>query len=387
MKKHMFTDIAFRNISKDKQMVCGDVFLSKRVKEENRLVAVLSDGLGSGIKANVLATMTANMALNFILADQPIVRSAESIRNTLPVDNDRKISYASFTIVDTEFDGKSRIIEYGNPQSMVFRASQLLNTSKEKLGEGDVIVSNFEAQRGDRIILFSDGVSQSGMGMRTMPFGWEMPLMKKYLSQVLKTDPAISAEDLCNKILARAIANDSYKAKDDISCSVIHFREARQLLVCTGPPYKADKDAVMAGIVDSYPGKKVLCGGTTAIILSRELGREVQTDLDKMDPALPPSSIMEGIDLITEGILTLGMVAESLENGNWKELGKYNAARLLLELIMSHDKINFLVGTSVNAAHQDPSLPVELDIRRNVIKKIVRLLENKYLKETEINYI
>jgi stage II sporulation SpoE-like protein len=383
----MFIDIASRNMEKDKQLVCGDVFLSKRVKEENRLVAVLSDGLGSGIKANVLATMTANMALNFILADQPVERSAESIRNTLPVDSDRMISYASFTIVDTEFDGTSRIIEYGNPQSMVFRGSRLLETSKDKLGDGEINISNFKAVLDDRIILFSDGVSQSGMGMSSMPFGWEMSLMKKFLESLIFSNPSISAEQLCSKIMARALLNDGYKPKDDISCSVIHFREARQLLICTGPPYKKDKDSIMADIVESFSGKKVLCGGTTAIILSRELGREVETDLENMDSTLPPCSNMEGIDLITEGILTLGKVAESLSIETWKELGKYNSAKLLLELIMSHDKITFLVGTSVNGAHQDPSLPVELDIRRNVIKKIALLLENKYLKETEINYI
>jgi hypothetical protein len=54
---------------------------------------------------------------------------------------------------------------------------------------------------------------------------------------------------------------------------------------------------------------------------------------------------------------------------------------------MNADVIHFLVGTCVNIAHQDPNLPVELEIRRNVIKKIIRILEEKFLKQVKVQYL
>lgn len=380
-----FIEIAHKNIQKAGQEVCGDVFLSKKLYDEGRTIAVLSDGLGSGIKANVLATLTASMALNFTIENQPLERSAQSIKNTLPIDPVRKISYATFTIVDIECDGETNIIEYGNPQFMVFRGIEPFRGITKDNYKSELSRSRFSVQKEDRIIIFSDGVSQSGIGRADMPFGWEMEDIESFITTLLEKNPEISAEELVKKIINKSHTNDSLMAQDDISCIVIYFRKPRNLLICTGPPYKKEQDNLMAETIRLFDGNKIICGGTTTQIVSRELGLEVDIDLNSGDSQLPPISHMDGIDLVTEGILTIGKVAECLETN--KRLSKCNPAGMIINYLLINDHIKFLVGTKINDAHQDPTLPVELEIRRNVIKKITQILKEKYLKEVVIQFI
>ena len=383
-----FIEIGHNNLQKSGHEVCGDVFMSRKLQEEGRTIAVLSDGLGSGIKANILATMTASMALNFTIANQPVERSAQSIRETLPVDSERKINYASFTIADIEYDGETTILEYGNPQFLIFRGTTPLEKKcRESYNSSNIEVNHFPAQKEDRIILFSDGVSQSGMGRADMPFGWEIEDLKHFISDQLQNHPHMSAQKMAKHIVNQAHMNDMFAAKDDISCTVIYFRKPRNLLICSGPPYKKEKDATMAKTVENFPGTKIICGGTTAQLIAREMGCNIEADLSSNDLELPPTSYMDGVDLVTEGILTIGKVSDWLESKDPGEIDTKNAAGQIIRQLLANDKITFLVGTRINEAHQDPALPVELEIRRNVIKKIAKILEEKYLKEVHIQFI
>jgi len=373
--------------------VCGDHFVSKKIQNENRVVAVLSDGLGSGIKASVLASMTASMALHFTLKNEPIVRTAKTIMATLPEDKYRKISYATFSIIDINSFGEAKVIEYDNPNFLIIRDRKVYSPHKEKmiikrekLSDAKMFISKFNIRKEDRIIFFSDGVSQSGMGSATMPFGWYDKVSDFVINEIEK-DPYISAKTLANKIVHRAERNDGLKLKDDTTCNVIYVRNPRNLLVCTGPPYEEDKDKQLADLVKSFDGKKIICGGTTSSIIARELKEEVEVGLDITDRSLPPASKMRGVDLITEGILTIGKVAELLEKTDYKGLYDKGPAADIVRMLLGSDKIDFIVGTRINNAHQDPNLPVELEIRRIVIKKIKRILEDKFLKEVELKFI
>lgn len=374
--------------------VCGDVFLSKKIKEENRLVMVLSDGLGSGIKANVLASLTASMAVNYTLLKEPIGRIAHTIMKTLPVDSERKISYATFTIVDIESDGETHVVEYDNPSYVLIRNGKVITPEKQSITLEECSVrrkvmyhSHFSAQKEDRMVIFSDGVTQSGMGTRQMPFGWGDKAVEKYILSELKKKPTRSATTLAKKIVQQAQNNDIYIAKDDTTCAVVYFREPRHLLICTGPPFHEQKDRYLASIVKSYKGKKIICGGTTAQILSREFGQEIEVGFNVGKSGLPPTSSMEGVDLITEGILTIGKVAEILEAHTSGDVIGDGPAVEIVHMLLQNDIIDFVVGTKINIAHQDPNLPVELEIRRNVIKRIVKLLEEKFLKEVRLQFI
>ena len=390
----LIIEIGAYQLNKNNKVVCGDTFLSKKVSGENRYVAVLSDGLGSGIKANVLSSLTASMALNFRLHHEPIIKSAKWIMDTLPIDSIRGISYSTFTIVDVDFEGDTTVIEYGNPSFFIERNGEIVNPEREtmqlnnsgKLNELDV--SNFNLLENDRLVMVSDGITQSGIGNAGMPFGWGNKNLQDFVIRKNAASLIVSASDLAKAVVKKASQNDIYKLQDDASCAVFFRRKPRQLLICSGPPFTAAKDKFLANSVNEFKGTKILCGGTTAKIISRELNREIVPEpMDKMIYGLPPAFKMDGIDLVTEGILTLDKVYQMLKTLQNQDIPIEGPAASILNYMMNADVIHFLVGTCVNVAHQDPNLPVELEIRRNVIKKIIRILEEKFLKQVKVQYL
>ena len=392
MTGESFIDVDFCRQAKAGQVVAGDVFLSRKIKEEGRIISVLSDGLGSGVKAGVLANLTATMALRYTSAFVDVRRSAKTIMDTLPVCEKRKISYSTFTIVDLDEDGKTRVIEHGNPPLLLLRgqspvpierASLTLETWKDRV----IQYSEFDTQLGDRIVFFSDGVSQSGLGRVGLPLGWGQDRVTDFLQRQISAENEISSRELSRQLVAEALSNDGRAAKDDITCGVIYYRRPRRLLLITGPPFSKERDGELAELVQAYVGKKAICGGTTAGIVSRLLGRPVTVDLKNLDPEIPPPAVMEGVDLVTEGTVTLAKVAEILERGNPGEPARKNSATDLVLLMLQSDIVEFMVGTRINEAHQDPNIPVELDLRRNIIRKIALLLETRHMKEAHLRFI
>jgi hypothetical protein len=387
-----FIDVDFCRQAKAGQVVAGDVFLSRKIKEEGRIITVLSDGLGSGVKAGVLANLTATMALRYTSAFVDVRKSAKTIMDTLPVCEKRKISYSTFTIVDLDEDGKTRVIEHGNPPLLLLRGQSpvpierailTLETWKDRV----IHYSEFDTQLGDRIVFFSDGVSQSGLGRVGLPLGWGQDRVTDFLQRQISTENEISSRELSSKLVAEALTNDGRAAKDDITCGAIYYRRPRRLLVITGPPFSKERDGELAELVQTFDGKKVICGGTTAGIVSRLLGRPVTMDLKNLDPEIPPPAVMDGVDLVTEGTVTLAKVSEILERGNPIELARKNSATDLVSLMLQSDIVEFVVGTCINEAHQNPNIPVELDLRRNIIRRIASLLDTRYLKEARLQFM
>jgi hypothetical protein len=394
VEKNFFIEVNSQQRNYHGERICGDVFLYRYLKEEDRIIAVLSDGMGHGVKANILATLTSTMALNFTREHKEVDTIAEIIMNTLPVCSERKISYSTFSIIDIESSGKTNILEYDNPSTIILRGREIFDPSWKKVvldkgkNAGKVLKTcSFMPEKEDRIIVCSDGVAQSGMGSDIHPLGWEIDQIAGYASTLVSSEASISAIMLASKIVTMAHKNDSYKAMDDISCAVIYFREPRKLLLCTGPPYEKEKDTELTSRVQQYKGKVILCGGTTADIIARELKRKIVDELIFEDPDLPPESFIDGIDLVTEGILTLQKVNEILKvYNNSTRLGKGPADKIV-RLLMESDEIHFIIGTRINIAHQDPTLPMDLEIRRTVVKRIARLLEEKWLKKITFEYI
>lgn len=379
--------------AKHGQLISGDVFLTEKVKAEDRIVSVLTDGLGSGVKASVLATMTATMALKFAVSPMDIRRSAEIIMDTLPICSVRKISYSTFTVVDMARSGHTRIIEHGNPSFLLIRPEGEARIEKTEVRpkrwrERVISYTSFEVKREDRIVFFSDGISQAGMGEYHTPFGWGLPGVETYIREQIERYPHISARELSRALVARAEEVDGLTAKDDITCGVVYVRSPRQLLVMTGAPFNRVHDQDLAKMAERTVGRKVICGGTTANIISRQLNRPIEIDLSQArDARVPPPARMQGFDLVTEGILTLGEVLRILEAGLEPEELKPNAAVRLTRMLLNSDVVNFAVGTRINEAHQDPNIPVDLDLRRNIVKRIARTLEDKHMMRVIVQYI
>lgn len=373
------------------ERICGDVFLSRRIPEEKRVIAILSDGMGHGVKANILATLTSTMAMRFTIEHEDPNTIAEIIMNTLPICSERNLSYSTFTIVNIEYDGTTQVIEYGNPECLIFRGNTIFEpewqciilTSSKNAGK-EIRTCTFRSQREDRIVFFSDGVFQSGTGTVKFPTGWGMENIVGQISKILVADPSISAKQLAGKVVKHAFQNDNYTARDDISCATIYLRHPRRLLLCSGPPFEEFSDADMAGVVQEFKGRKIISGATTSDIVASQLGIRVIEGHEFDDPELPPVSYMEGIDLVTEGILTLSKVSNLLRDYSATSPWGKGPAHKVVDMLLDSDEIHFLVGTRINPAHHDPKIPRELEVRRTVIRRIARILEEKFLKEVYV---
>ncbi len=368
------------------QTVSGDVYLQRR--HNNRLLAVLSDGAGSGVKANVTAGVISSMALNYAMADIPAAHAAEVIMRTFS--GGEAGASATFTLLDIHQDGEVSAVECGNPPYILLRGGKIEKVKRDKAGvSGDekIGVSRFKAELEDRIILFSDGVADSGAMTSRLPEGWAESGVASFCAAKAGQSPGISAYDLSREVIARAEMNDMFAPKHDMSCAVVYFRRPRRILICTGPPYKESKDAILADMVARYDGTVLICGGTTAQIVSRELGRPITMDLGRDPAGLPPTSSMDGVELITEGVLTLSKVKSLLENLAGNDVTQKGTDGVVARMLLGHDVIEFEVGTRINPVHQDPNLPVELELRRNLIKGLGALLETKFMKDVTIKYI
>ena len=129
----LFVELEASQWIKTGQAACGDDFRCVRIPNEKRTIAVLSDGLGSGIKANLMASMTSTMALEFVRSNMDILQSAEIIMDSLPVCEIRKISYATFTVFDMQLGGKTRVVEMDNPPFIHLR--NLIDLPKNNVKE------------------------------------------------------------------------------------------------------------------------------------------------------------------------------------------------------------------------------------------------------------
>ena len=385
----MFIDIACSQKKKYNQNAYGDFFASNRFPNMNRVVAVLSDGLGSGIKANILACMTSTMLLKFMENNSDIEKSCEIIMNSLPVCKVRGISYSTFSAIDCYENGKAKIVEEGNPDFIWIRNGEVLKPEFQTIQSKDfknrkMKVYNIKLEKYDRIIFCSDGATQVAMGTKQYPLGLERNGLIKIIMNKLEQEPEISSQKFSDYLVKQIqMIAPNHDLKDDTSIVSLYCRDPRESLIFTGPPYHQEKDSYFAKFFMEFKGKKAISGGTTANIISRELNIPVIAKLSMNAGKLPGLSEMQGVDLVTEGILTLTKTLEYLESGK----SENNAAKTLMDFLLDSDVIYFLVGAQMNKAHYDPNLPIEIEIRKNIIKQMASVLEEKYLKKVNVQFV
>lgn len=386
----LFIDADHAQRPKAGQGVSGDTVVVRRIPEEGRLVAVLADGLGSGVKAAVLSTLTATIAARHTSAGRDVRRSAELIARTLPECSVRHIGYSTFTILDVLDDGRARVINSGNPHSILVRGGTPAAYAAEIIDVGDerlLRAADLRLGEGDRLVVCSDGVTQAGTGRADLPFGWGAEGLTRCLGEVLGGDRRLSARGLAGAVVEAARQVDDGTLRDDTTCLVVHLRQPRRLTVITGAPYETTRDAEIAELLREPRGRIAVCGGTTAEIIARELFRRVVGSRAGSDPEIPPMAELDGADLVTEGMITLSACQRLLEAGPPWPGGRDSGATRLADLLLDSDVIDFVVGTRVNEAHHDPSLPIELGIRRNLIRSLATVLRERYARQTSIRYV
>ena len=393
MSQSLFVEIESFQFTKTNQAACGDDIQVKVIENENRYLAVLSDGLGSGVKAHILANMTTTMALRYMQSNMDTLQAIETIMESLPVCEVRKISYATFSMIDVRLGGITRVIEMGNPQYIQLRGPEEVPPLKhetivsERWPNRQVECYELKLEPGDRLIVSSDGVTQSGLGETQYRFGWRRSGELEFIQEKIRNTPQISSYALARQVAYQAYNISGNVCYDDISCLVIYMRQPRVMRLLTGPPYFREHDAEYASYATLGEEHTVICGGTSATILEKAFNKKVEISLSNLrrGDKLPPAGRLPGVGLVTEGILTLTHLCRVLENTESLE-HQPQVIRQIINMMLQHDRIEFVVGTKINEAHQDPNLPQDLELRRGIVKRISEALNKQYRKKTTISF-
>ena len=373
-------DVAWKSLNKKGEELCGDKVVTVRTADST--IAVLADGLGSGVKANILATLTSTICATMVREGASVADVVSTIVNTLPVCSVRKVAYATFSILEIKDSGEGYLAEFDNPFCIYIRDGQRMDFKceyNEYSGKG-VYETRFQALPGDVITIVSDGVIYAGVG-ESLNFGWTWEHVVKWLLNA-------TALDMSAPRLAAALSdtvNDLYMKKpgDDSTVLVAEVTPHRVVNMLAGPPKeKADDERMVRDYMRSQ-GKKVICGGTSANIVARVLNRKIRTSLTYSDPSIPPIGFIEGVDLVTEGVLTLTRTLDILQEYCEKDADSYyfhrideeNGAAMLARLLLEDcTHLKLFIGTAINPAHQNPNLPADLSIKLKLIDRLAELM-------------
>ncbi len=348
--------------------------------DENHVV-VLADGLGSGVKANILSTLTSKIISTMMANGMSLENCVETIAATLPICEVRKVAYSTFTIVRTIDNREAEIIQYDNPQLILLRDGKNYDYPKTamEIGGKTIYKSKIELRENDFMIFTSDGAIWAGIGS-TMNFGWERDQIIEFLEKMY--NPEFTAKTMSALLLDECCRLYGGKPGDDTTVCTVKIRERKSVNLMLGPPRDPKDVNKMMSLFFSKEGKHIVCGGTTSTLAGEFLGKPVETLLDYIDPEVPPIAKIEGVDLVTEGVITLSRVLEQAKGykdadaiyaeWNVKEDGASLISRLLVD---EATDINFFVGRAINPAHQNPNLPITFNIKMHLVEELSELLK------------
>lgn len=370
----LHAEVAVAQLSKVGEELCGDRVEVSRAGAVTTVV--LSDGLGSGVKANILATLTTKIASSMLKRGIPLEEVVNTVAQTLPVCRDRKIAYSTLHIIKLLADGETKVVEFDSPAAFLIRGGKVVPfPTREKVISGKTVKEgSLSLQEDDFIVAVSDGVMHAGIG-GLLKLGWNWNGIATQLAEANAT--SASAQDIANQVIN--CCNGYYLGKpgDDSTVVAVKLRQPRHLTLMAGPPANPGEDEQVVKEFARRPGKKAVAGGTTANIVGRITGNPVVVDLAYHDPDVPPRAHIKGVDLVTEGILTLNTVIDRF--GNTKMLGNatyQDGATMLARLLLEADKIDILAGTAVNPAHQNPNFPARINIKVQVLTNLKAKLES-----------
>lgn len=384
-------DVSYKSLRKHHEELCGDKVELLKTNDSN--ILILADGMGSGVKANILATLTSKILGTMFLNGATLEDCVETVVKTLPVCQVRQVAYSTFSIMQVFSDGRAYLVEFDNPSCVFIRDGKLLKLPfNERVIEGKTIKEYlFRAQVGDCFVLMSDGVIHAGVG-QLLNFGWTWDSMAEYSLKASKT--AFSASRLA-AVLSKA-CDDLYMQSpgDDTTVAVMRVIPEKRVNIFTGPPLNKEDDAKAVAAFMQGEAYRIVSGGTSANIIARVLGKQIYTSINYTDPDIPPTATIEGMDLVTEGVLTLTRslqlmkryLNEDIDEEFFLELDKDNGGSQIAKVIIEDcTDLSFYVGRTINAAHQNPGLPFDLSIRMNLVAQMVEVTK-KMGKHVTIQY-
>lgn len=388
MNEEHFIEYGYVSLNKYGEELCGDKVES--VTTDGYTTVVLADGLGSGVKANILSTLSSKILCTMVSNNIPIEECIETLMQTLPVCKVRGVAYSTFSVIHVGPEGKGYLFEFDNPAAIYYHEGKCIDFERKpmEIFGRKVYHSELMLADGDMVVLMSDGTIHAGIG-KVLNFGWARNEIKDHLSRNITPD--MSAR--CTAWLLAAACNDLYMDKpgDDTTVAVLKKRPVVRVNLMVGPPVDKDMDDFYVGRFMDEPGKKVVCGGTSSLIVARYLGTEVKTSLDYPDKDVPPIGYIKGVDLTTEGVITIRRLLELCEKYispsdlSPKKFVKKDGASLLAELLLEEaSHIKFFVGQSSNKAHE--GLPIDTTMKLKLIDRLGDNLKS-IGKHVEIFYV
>lgn len=386
---NLTTEIGYYSVNKNGEQLCGDNV--RVIERENEQIIVLADGLGSGVKANILSTLTSTIISTMMANAMPIEECVATIAATLPICGVRKLAYSTFTILRIINNTHAEIINFDNPSVILLRngVNRVYQETTLEIEGKTIHKAEIPLMKDDVFLLMSDGAIHAGIG-QSLNLGWTRKNIIKYMEENFENERSAKSTatlllDKCNQLYA-------FKPGDDTTICAVKIRERKSVNLLIGPPVKKEDDNKMLSLFFGKEGKHIVCGGTTSNIVAKYLGEEIKVDINSISPDIPPMATIEGVDLVTEGVITFAKVLEYAKDylddnefyyeWNYRFDGASKIAKVLFE---EATDINFFVGRAINPAHQNPGLPITFSIKMQLVEDLSKCLE-KMSKRIKVSY-
>ena len=368
-------DIGYKSINHEGEQLCGDhVEIANR--EDGSTVIVLADGLGSGVKASILSTLTSKILSTMMASGLPLEECVATVAATLPVCSVRGVAYSTFTVIVLRRDMMCEFVQYDNPKIIMLREGKNYDypCTEMSIGGKTILKTVVKMQEGDLFVAMSDGCPHAGIGT-SYNFGWKREDIIDFfetMAPVGYTAKGLSTLliDECDRLYGGAPG-------DDATGCVVRIRRRVPVNMLFGPPSNRDDEGRMMSLFFSKAGKHIVCGGTTSTIAAHYLGKPLKPSLNFEATDIPPIAEIEGVDLVTEGVITVNRVLEYAkdyigQNTRYEEwsMGRDGACLIARLLFEEATDINFYVGRAVNPAHQNPELPINFNIKMNLVEEL-----------------
>ena len=383
-------DIGYKSINHYGEQLCGDHVDVVEPSDESTVI-VLSDGLGSGVKASILSTLTSKIISTMLAEGLSLEECVETIAATLPVCSVRGVAYSTFTIIHLKNNQVAELIQYDNPHAIVIRDEQVWDYPKTEMNIGGkkIYKSVIKLQENDIFVAMSDGCPHAGIGT-AYNFGWKRDDIASFMESL--SHAGYTAKTLSTMLVDECDKLYGQKPGDDATACVVRIRKREPMNMLFGPPSNRDDADRMMSLFFSKEGKHIICGGTTSSIAAKFLRKPVKASLSFEASDVPPIAEIEGVDLVTEGVITVNKVLEYAkdylgENKHYEHWSfKRDGASLICRLLFEEaTDINFYVGRAVNPAHQNPDLPINFNIKMNLVEELSKCLK-KMGKKIKVSY-
>ena len=384
-------DIGYKSINHAGEVLCGD-HVDVVNTEDGSTVIVLADGLGSGVQASILSTLTAKIISTMMAEGLPIEECVSTIAATLPVHDRHGVAYSTFTIINLVRNHTAEIIQYDNPEVIFIRDGDVTDYPMNELHiEGKTIYrSSIRLQEGDVFVAMSDGCPHASAD-KTYNNDWKREDIAQFVADMSLV--GYTAKVLCTMLVDECDKLYNHHPLDDATACVVKVRQRVPMNILFGPPADRDDNQKMMSLFFSKEGKRIICGGTTATIAAKYLRKPLNVKSNQvMVSGVPPMSELEGVDLVTEGVVTMSKVLEYAQNyladnesyEEWN-YGHDGASRICQLLFEEATDINFFVGRAMNPAHQNPDLPINFNMKMNIVKELAACL-TKMGKRIRVSY-